>query len=156
MNSNIPSPTVIRLATFTDETLMVLDVGGEHFYQRYTVKNGHTYLVRSERGGVDYCLGCYHADMCNRGSLLKCYLLSVEGWRDGEGWTWNSWHTIKEDIYIHSNQGDCDILKLLVDWDIAHRDVISQCYLDDDGHNLVVRKRTTDEPLWAFCYGEYL
>ena len=36
-------------------------------------------------------------------TYYKTKLLSVDSWRDGDGWTWDNWQTIEDGIYLHES-----------------------------------------------------
>ena len=40
-------------------------------------------------------------NIMNDESYYKTKLLNVDAWHDGDGWTWNNWHTIEDGIYLH-------------------------------------------------------
>lgn len=103
--------------------------------------------------GADYCDSCGHAI----GEAPKvCRVLSVDAWRDGDGWTWNDWR----------NRGFIPLA-----WcDLAPRALLAKlrghgspilnvpgpgcAAIEDDGYNLVIVYRGTREPVLALAYGE--
>ena len=95
----------------------------------------------------------------NDESYYKTKLLNVDAWHDGEGWTWNNWHTIEDGIYLHETvmQSARKLLKFCREnLRILSNESKGKLSIEDDGYNVVVLVRGTNEPLFAFCYGEYL
>lgn len=91
-------------------------------------------------------------------NYLKTKLLSVEAWRDYDGWFWNNWYTLEEGIYWDDTlpMTPRRILKALRDWGYLTKDSAGKLYIDDDGYNYTVCHRGNHEPILALCYGEYL
>lgn len=88
---------------------------------------------------------------------LKCRLLSVDAWRDPDGWIWNNWYTLEEDIYIPENISDRALIKLFRDnLQVINDNSKGKVAIYDDGYNINLIARNTGEPLFALCYGEYL
>lgn len=86
-------------------------------------------------------------------------VLSIDAWRDGDGWTWNAW----------CGAGSVDAAT--VDswgWPYSARKVLAwarregylsdaskgRCAIEDDGHNIVILDRATREPLYAIEVGD--
>lgn len=85
----------------------------------------------------------------------KFTLLSIDAWREPEGWTWNNWYKC-EDVWIAL---DCHtprkLFKALRRWDYLTEESKGKLSLDDDGHNIVIQLKSTGQPLLALCYGEH-
>ena len=95
----------------------------------------------------------------NDESYYKTKLLNVDAWHDGDGWTWNNWHTIEDGIYLHETvmQSARKLLRFCREnLRILSNESKGKLSIEDDGYNVVVLVRGTNEPLFAFCYGEYL
>ncbi len=88
----------------------------------------------------------------------KTKLLSVDARYEGDGWTWNSWNTIEEVIYLHESilNSPRKLLKFCRDkLEILTNDSKGKIQIDDDGYNVNIQLRS-GETLFAFCYGEYI
>jgi len=92
-------------------------------------------------------------------NYYKTKLLNVDAWHDGDGWTWNNWHTIEDGIYLHETvmQSARKLLRFCRDnLRILSNESKGKLSVEDDGYNVMILVRGTHEPLFAFCYGEYL
>lgn len=83
-------------------------------------------------------------------------VLRIDAWREATGWTWNSWHKI-DSVPVRI----CDLPKRKLLAYLREKNILGDgskgsVYVEDDQHNLVVRKRGTDEPLVALAYGEVI
>lgn len=94
----------------------------------------------------------------NDTDYLKTKLLSIDAWCCAEGWVWNNWRTLEEDICWDNTKPMTArrILKALRGWGYLTKESAGKLYIDDDGYNFTVCDRVTHEPLLAVCYGEYL
>lgn len=80
-------------------------------------------------------------------------VLSIDAWRDGDGWQWNNWHVVG---HCEPAIADLSVRKLL-------RWMRAEGYLgegskgavtiEDDQYNVVILDRRTLEPLYALEYG---
>ena len=95
--------------------------------------------------------------MTTEPGFVKLTLLSVDAWRECEGWTWNNWHILEEGIYFGE---DCltprKILAFLRKADYLSDASKGRMAIEDDGYNLVVENKDTGEPVLALCYGEFM
>ena len=92
----------------------------------------------------------------NNPELIKFELLSIDAWRDQEGWQWNSWHRLEKDIFIaESELTPRKILKTLRKWNYLSTESKGRMAIEDDGYNIVVENKDTGEPVLALCYGEH-
>ncbi len=90
--------------------------------------------------------------------LLKTTLLSVDSYYDGESWSWNSWHTIEEGIWLHPDTLFDARLLLRYCRDtlgILTNESKGKLQIDDDQYNVNIQLRT-GETIFAFCYGEHI
>lgn len=91
--------------------------------------------------------------MMEHGPMLN--VLSVDAWRDGSSWTWNSWRKVgsisKSDF--ESLNGNRAILKWFRDNGFTTESSKGRACIDDDGHNIVVCDRSNGEPCFAIEYG---
>lgn len=86
----------------------------------------------------------------------KFTLLAVDALNDGEGWTWDSWYTLEEDIFFLGFPDDKRVLEFLRRAGYLKKGVgLNRCYIDDDGYNLVITERKSHMPILALCYGEH-
>ena len=91
-------------------------------------------------------------------NYYKTKLLSVDSWHDGDYWTWNSWHTIEEGIYLHESvlHSPRKLLRFCRDkLEILTSESKGKLKIEDDGYNVQIQKINGD-CLFAFCYGEYI
>lgn len=84
----------------------------------------------------------------------QCSLLSIDAWREREGWTWNNWHRL---AYVPVTVADMPPRALLA-W-LRQSGYLSarsagRVAVEDDGYNVVILARGTREPLFAVAYGE--
>lgn len=80
-------------------------------------------------------------------------LLRIEAWRGPDGWQWNSWQCVGT---VPAEWCDKEPRKLLRELR-KHGGIFpapGACALEDDGHNIVIVKRGTREPIGAIAYGE--
>lgn len=81
-------------------------------------------------------------------------ILSIDAWRDREGWTWNAWYKrgeIAVDDIPKTNRGILAFMRkegFLSDYSKGRVSV------EDDQFNIVICDRHTLEPLFAIAYGE--
>ena len=83
-------------------------------------------------------------------------VLSIDAWRDSEGWTWNNWFTVgsinkKTFETLTTNR---KILKWFRDEGyLSTTRSPGKCSVDDDQYNITIRNKDTFEPLFAIEYG---
>ena len=79
-------------------------------------------------------------------------LLSVEAWREPEGWTWNNWHKRGTVPLAWCDLSPRALLRNLR----AHGLDLppGAVCVEDDGYNVEIQARGTREPLYAIAYGE--
>ncbi len=89
--------------------------------------------------------------------MIKLNLLSIEAWADGEhNWQWNTWSSVENDIYMDKGELTTrKILKYLRKWGYLSTESKGKLTVEDDGYNYVIVNRTTFEPIYALCYGEF-
>ena len=76
-------------------------------------------------------------------------LLSIDAWRCDEGWTWNAWYPLEEDIYIAPEAATPRrVFRMLRNGYLSEQSK-GGVRLDDDGYNLVIEDRNTGEPIFA-------
>lgn len=83
-------------------------------------------------------------------------ILSIDAWRDGNGWTWNNWHNVGD---TENDTVNLDSPRAVFQY-LRERGYLSdyskgRVALDDDGYNVVVIDRNTREPIFAIEYGPY-
>jgi len=88
---------------------------------------------------------------------LKMDLLSIDAWSDCEGWNWNQWYTVENDIYFaYSELTTRKILAFLRKSGFLTEQSRGKLRVEDDGYNYVIENRNTGEPLLALAYGQYI
>lgn len=91
--------------------------------------------------------------------MSKHQILSIDAWRDGDGWTWNNWHkrgTVTGDQLDAVKDGDkLNARKFLALLRAEGLDLpTGKVAVENDGHNYVAVQKNTREPLYAVCYGD--
>lgn len=91
--------------------------------------------------------------------MSKHQILSIEAWRDGDGWTWNQWHergTVTGDqLGAVTDGGKLNARKFLAMLrDEGFNLPAGKVAVEDDGYNYVAVQKNTREPLYAVCYGD--
>jgi hypothetical protein len=81
-------------------------------------------------------------------------LLSIEAWRDGPSWVWNSWRRLDYVPAAYAELTPRALLKVLRDRGTLARASAGKLAVEDDGYNVVIVARGTREPLYAIAYGE--
>ena len=86
---------------------------------------------------------------------MKTYnVISIDAWRDNEGWSWNQWFdvgTIELD-----NLNNRHVLSAMREQGYLADNSKGKVSIDDDQYNLVICSRNTNEPIFAIVYGETL
>jgi hypothetical protein len=87
-------------------------------------------------------------------------VLSIDAWADGpeeeRGWAWNSWHKVGSADRSTLPESDADLLAWFVSEGYVNAKALTECEIDDDQYNYVIRVIETGEPLYAVAYGEAL
>lgn len=82
-------------------------------------------------------------------------ILSIDAWRDGNGWTWNNWFNVgsieKEEFEkLTTNR---KIIKWFRDNDFLSEKSKGKVSVDDDQYNMVICEKSNGRPLYAIEYG---
>jgi len=77
-------------------------------------------------------------------------LLSIDAWRNEDGWTWNNWYTIEEDIYLGYPITNRKLLAFCRRNGWLSEESKGKLIVEDDGYNIVILTKGTKEPLYAF------
>ena len=95
-------------------------------------------------------------------ALLELNVLSIDAWRDEDGWTWNQWHKVGRLTVREFRKMGCTTraqTRATLAWFREHGYLgdasKGAVTLEDDGYNLTVLDRRTGEPLFAIEYGVY-
>jgi hypothetical protein len=82
-------------------------------------------------------------------------VLSIDGWRDGDGWQWNNWHSVGE--FPNTSADMLDKPRALLRWfreaGYLADSSRGRVAIEDDGYNVVILDKDTREPLYALEYG---
>jgi hypothetical protein len=96
-------------------------------------------------------------------ALRVMNVLSIDAWREGDGWTWNAWYhrgtlTVREfsKLGCATRQQTRATLAWFREHGYLSEESKGAVTLEDDGHNLTVLDRRTREPLFAIEYGSVL
>ena len=82
-------------------------------------------------------------------------ILSIDAWRDGDGWQWNNWFSVGkiDAVTLDTLKTPRQILAWFrAEGYLAH-DSGGKCEIDDDQYNIVVCERGSHMPLYAIEYG---
>ena len=83
-------------------------------------------------------------------------VLSIDAWRDPDGWTWNAWYCAGS-IALADFERIADKPRSLLAWfrnaGMLSASSAGRVAIDDDGFNVVILARGTQEPLFAIEYG---
>lgn len=82
-------------------------------------------------------------------------VLSIDAWRNPEGWDWNSWSRVDTiDADVIEGKSTRQILRMMREIGLLGEGSKGRVALDDDQYNLVIVDRKTREPIFAIAYGE--
>jgi hypothetical protein len=85
-------------------------------------------------------------------------VLSIDAWADGpeseRGWTWNNWFKVGTCDLENLPESGPDQLAWFVSEGYVNAKALTECEIDDDQYNVVIRVIKTGEPLFAIAYGE--
>jgi hypothetical protein len=84
----------------------------------------------------------------------KVSILSIDAWRQPEGWTWNMWHKIGTCDVAIASLPPRRVLAFLRSEGVLGDGSRGRVRTRDDGYNVVIEARGTGEPLYAIAYGE--
>ena len=106
-------------------------------------------LFSTDANADGYCDTCGHA---YGDAEPVARLLSVDAWREPEGWTWNNWHARGMVPLAWCDLKPRALLRRLRErgLDLPPGEV----RVEDDGYNVEIQARGTREPLYAIAYGE--
>ena len=82
-------------------------------------------------------------------------LLSIDAWRDGDGWTWNAWYTLEKGIIMGADEiTPRKICKFLRDSGFLSESSKGKVCVDMhneivDGYLIEVLDKSTREPVFA-------
>ena len=77
-------------------------------------------------------------------------LLSIDAWRDPDGWTWNDMFKIEEDVYLDANTSNRALLKLMRRNGWLTDNSKGRIQVEDTGYDIEIQDRNTGEPIYAF------
>lgn len=87
-------------------------------------------------------------------------VLSIDAWADGpeeeRGWTWNNWLKVGTCDLSTLPETDAEKLGWFISQGYVNEKARTECEIDDDQFNYVIRVIETGEPLYAIAYGEAL
>ncbi len=85
-------------------------------------------------------------------------VLSIDAWAYGpeeeRGWTWNNWFKVGTCDLSNAPKTDAEWLTWFVSEGYVNAKALTDCEIDDDQYNVVIRVIETGEPLFAVAYGE--
>ena len=81
-------------------------------------------------------------------------ILSIDAWRDPEGWTWNNWFDVGTfDAPADTLDSPRKLLRYMRDQGYLSGASIGRVAIEDDQYNVVILDRRTRKPLFAIEYG---
>ena len=81
-------------------------------------------------------------------------VLSIDAWADGEcGWHWNNWFKVGTVDVETLPESDSDLLAWFVTHGFVNDKALTECEIDDDQYNYLIRVKESGEPLFAIEYG---
>lgn len=82
-------------------------------------------------------------------------ILSIDAWRNDEGWNWNQWWNAGEIAkeQFESCKTDRDFLKLMKKEGYITTIDKKRVGVEDDQHNICITGKD-GQPIFAICYGE--
>ena len=84
---------------------------------------------------------------------MKYKILSIDAWRNDEGWTWNNWFHVG-DYHYSLDTGNRQILKMLRYDGYLSDYSKGRVSIEDDQYNIVIMDKNTRKPLFAIEYGD--
>ena len=84
---------------------------------------------------------------------MKCKVLSIDAWRDADGWFWNAWYSTNGEIEIDEKETNRSILRKMREGGWLTEFSKGKVTIEDDQYNLVVLNKSTQQPLFAIEYG---
>ena len=82
---------------------------------------------------------------------MEYKVLSIDAWRNGDGWDWNQWYdagTVELD-----SLNTRVVLSRMRDQGFLSDASKGRVYIDDDQYNLVICDRNNHMPIFAIEYG---
>ena len=88
---------------------------------------------------------------------MKARILSIDAWRDNDGWTWNNWFNVGT---FEAPESTLDSPRKLLAY-MREAGYLSDASkgrvsIEDDQYNVVICDRNTSEPLFAIEYGNVI
>lgn len=88
---------------------------------------------------------------------MKFKVLSIDAWREMEGWSWNNWYNV--DTYSEIENGELTEKNALYFFFLSlgfkgtYKEFIKLYDIYDDQYNLVLIDKKDDRPIYAIEYG---
>ncbi len=83
-------------------------------------------------------------------------ILSIDAWRNQDGWDWNMWHGVGKAKVSVCDLPPRKLFRYLRDAGLLSEASKGAVRREDDGHNIVIVDRSNGCPLYAIAYGEAL
>jgi hypothetical protein len=81
-------------------------------------------------------------------------VLSIDAWRDGDGWQWNNWFKCGLCDVSVCDRSPRAILHYMRQAGYLSPSSAGRVAVEDDQYNMVIVDRHTRQPLFAIAYGE--
>lgn len=82
-------------------------------------------------------------------------VLSVDAWRDGHDWTWNSWHKVGQMPAAWLDLSKRRLLRVMREEGYLTAYSVGRVQIEDDGYNICVQERN-GRTLLALAYGDLM
>ena len=80
-------------------------------------------------------------------------VLSIDAWAEPDGgWTWNQWFNVGS-IDLDLDAENRDIIRAMVNAGYLTSAALESAVVEDDGFNIVILDKETQEPVFAIEYG---
>lgn len=84
---------------------------------------------------------------------MICNILSVDAWHGDHGWEWNAWYATGKQYDLQDDYSNRSIIKKFRDLGLLSEHSKGKIAIEDDGYNILIVARGTQEPLYAIEYG---
>ena len=83
---------------------------------------------------------------------MEYKVLSIDAWRNGDGWDWNQWFNAGT-VELENLDNTRSVLKAMRDQGFLSEASKGRVEIDDDQYNLVICDRNNHMPIFAIEYG---
>jgi hypothetical protein len=88
---------------------------------------------------------------------MDCQILSIDAWREPEGgWTWNMWYHAGKYFDLKDDENNRTILRKMRESGHLSEESKGKVAVEDDGYNIVIKRKSNQMPLFAIVYGDQI